>query len=72
MLIAGPCAIESREQAFKIAEFIKSQGATAFRGGCWKGQNRPIVNGKPEYKGLGIQGVRILKDIQTELGIPCV
>lgn len=72
MLIAGPCAIESREQAFEIAEFVKFQGATIFRGGCWKGQNRPIVNGKSAYWGLGLIGIEILYEIQKELEIPCI
>lgn len=72
MLIAGPCAIESREQAFTIAEFVKSNGATCFRGGAFKGQNRPIVNGEPEYTGLGHQALEILSDIQDIVKIPCV
>ena len=41
MLIAGPCAIESKKQAFKIAKFVKDNGATHFRGGAYKGQNNP-------------------------------
>lgn len=72
MLIAGPCAIESREQALKIAEFVKSCGATHFRGGLWKGQNRPIVNGKPEYVGMGQEGIGILTEIRDKLDMPCV
>jgi len=48
------------------------QGATHFRGGCWKGQNRPIVGGKPAYWGLGKKGVKILSSIQSKLKIPCV
>lgn len=72
MLIAGPCGLESREQAFKIAEFVKFYGATHFRGGCWKGQNKPIVNGKPEYLGIGDEGLKILAAIQDKLKMPCV
>jgi 3-deoxy-7-phosphoheptulonate synthase len=72
MLIGGPCGVESRRQAFKIARFVKGMGATHFRAGCWKGQNYPVVNGKPEYKGLGLEGVKILTSIQRELKIPCV
>lgn len=72
MLIAGPCSLENKEQAFKIAKFVKACGATAFRGGAFKGQNRPIVNGKPEYVGLGRDGVTILQLIQDKLKIPCV
>lgn len=72
MLIAGPCAIESRDLALRIAGFVKAHGATIFRGGCWKGQNRPIVDGKPAYWGLGIEGINILSHIQNKLNIPCV
>lgn len=72
MLIAGPCALESREQAVKIARFVKSCGATHFRAGCWKGQNYPIVDGKPAYMGMGYEGVNILSDIQAIVSIPCV
>ncbi len=72
MFIAGPCGIESSEQAFKIAEFVKSKGATVFRAGCYKGMNRPVVDGKPEYLGMGDKGVEILSDIQYTLDIPCL
>lgn len=72
MLVAGPCGIESKEQAEKIARFVKFHGATIFRGGAYKGQNHPIINGKPEYRGLGCEGVRILRDIQKDLSIPTV
>ena len=72
MLIAGPCAVESKEQAFKIAKFVKENGATHFRGGAYKGQNRPFVNGKPEFRGLGPRGVEILGEVQKSLGLPCV
>lgn len=72
MLIAGPCAIESRKQAFRIAKFVRENGATCFRGGAFKGQNRPIVNGVPEYVGLGKEALDILQEIQDKLHMPCV
>jgi len=72
MLIIGPCSIESKSQAFRIAEFVQRQGATHFRGGAFKGQNRPIVNGKPEYLGLGEEGVKILAQVQDEFKFPCI
>ncbi len=72
MLISGPCSVESKDQAFKIAKFVKEQGATIFRAGAWKGQNRPIVNGKPAFWGLGNKAVDILAEIQHKIGIPCV
>jgi len=72
VLIAGPCAIQSRLHAFEIAEFVKAMGATHFRAGCYKGQNRPFPGGKPEYLGMGDGGVKVLSEIQQELEIPCV
>lgn len=69
MLFGGPCGIESKEQAFRIAEFVQSCGTNLFRCGAYKGQNRPVVNGNPEYLGLGDKGVKILSDIQKKLGM---
>ncbi|KKK70357.1 hypothetical protein LCGC14_2924800, partial [marine sediment metagenome] len=51
---------------------VKECGADIVRFGCYKGQNYPVVNGKPEYLGLGDEGVKILGKIQNELNIPCV
>ena len=72
ILAAGPCGITDREQAFKIAEFVQKEGATHFRGGAFKGQNRPIVNGKPEYLGLGEEALKILSEVQDKLNFPCI
>ena len=72
MLVAGPCAIESEKQAVRIARFVKKCGATVFRGGCWKGQNRPYINGKSCFWGLGGEALEILAHIQVRYGIPCV
>ncbi len=69
ILIAGPCAIESKEQAYEIAGFVKKYGATIFRAGAYKGQNRPVVDGKPEYLGMGDKGVEILAGLQIDLDI---
>jgi len=71
LVIAGPCGIESREQAFNIAKFVKDNGANVFRGGAFKGQNHPFVNFKPEYLGLGEEALKILSEIQDMLKIPC-
>lgn len=72
ILAAGPCAVESQKQAFRIATYVRKHGATIFRAGCWKGQNRPIVKGKPAYWGMGTEGAFILNQIQLKLDIPCV
>jgi 3-deoxy-7-phosphoheptulonate synthase len=73
VLIAGPCAIESKEQAIRIAEFVKECGATIFRGGCWKGQNYPVVNGKLAYWGLGDEAARLMfTEIKCMVGMKIV
>jgi len=71
ILVAGPCAIQSEAQAFEVARYVLSKGCTIFRGGAYKGQNRPIVNGVREYLGLGDKAVKILAKIQDMLNIPC-
>lgn len=67
MLFAGPCGIENRKQIFKIAKFVKSCGTNLLRAGAYKGQNRPFVNGKPEYVGMGDKGVKLLAEVQEKL-----
>ena len=47
-IIAGPCAIEDREQAFAVAEAVKQSGARFFRGGVWKPRTSPYT-----FQGLG-------------------
>src|SRR2546425_7353251 len=42
-IIAGPCAIENREQAFAVAEAVKESGARFFRGGGWKTRTSPYT-----------------------------
>src|SRR5258708_40204071 len=42
-IIAGPCAIESREQAFAVAEALQWSGARFFRGAVWKPRSSPYA-----------------------------
>lgn len=62
-VIAGPCAVESREQIKEIAGFLKSCGMNWIKGGSWK----PLTWGpkyrKPYQKYLGQEGMDILWDI---------
>ncbi len=51
-VIAGPCSIESREQAFTIAERIAKGGARFFRGGAYKPRTSPYA-----FQGMGEDGV---------------
>jgi 3-deoxy-7-phosphoheptulonate synthase len=58
-IIAGPCAIESREQAFAVAEAVQKSGARFFRGGVWKPRTSPYA-----FQGLGEKGWEIITEIR--------
>src|SRR3989441_9719602 len=66
-IIAGPCAIESRAQAFAIAETVRRSGARFFRGGAYKPRTSPYA-----FQGLGEEGLRILADIREAYGLKIV
>ncbi|MGH9787179.1 MAG: 3-deoxy-7-phosphoheptulonate synthase, partial [Candidatus Acidiferrales bacterium] len=63
----GPCAIESREQAFAIAERVRAAGARLFRGGAYKPRTSPY-----SFQGLGEQGLKILAEVRAEFGLKIV
>ncbi len=66
-VIAGPCAVESREQAFRAAERVSRAGARFFRGGAYKPRTSPYA-----FQGLGEEGLRILGEIRERLGLAIV
>lgn len=66
-IIAGPCAIESEEQAVTIARHVKRAGAHIFRGGAFKPRTSPYA-----FQGLGEEGLRILAKVREETGMPVV
>jgi len=66
-IIAGPCAIESRDQAFRIAEAVRRSGARFFRGGAYKPRTSPYA-----FQGLGEEGLKILADIRDAYGLKIV
>jgi 3-deoxy-7-phosphoheptulonate synthase len=66
-LIAGPCAIESRTQAFAIAETVRRSGARFFRGGAFKPRTSPYA-----FQGLGEEGLRILAEVREVYGLKIV
>jgi 3-deoxy-7-phosphoheptulonate synthase len=66
-IIAGPCAIESREQAFAIAEQVAASGAQFFRGGAYKPRTSPYA-----FQGLGIEALRIMAEIRDRFGLRIV
>jgi 3-deoxy-7-phosphoheptulonate synthase len=66
-VIAGPCAIESREQAFAVAEIVAKSGARFFRGGAFKPRTSPY-----EFPGLGEQGLQIMAEVREKFGLRIV
>jgi len=66
-LIAGPCAIESRDQAFAIARHVREAGGKLLRGGAYKPRTSPY-----SFQGLGLPGLEILRDIRKEIGLGIV
>src|ERR1044071_5556612 len=66
-IIAGPCAIESRAQAFAIAEAVRRSGARFFRGGAFKPRTSPYA-----FQGLGEEGLKILAEVRETYGLKIV
>jgi 3-deoxy-7-phosphoheptulonate synthase len=66
-IIAGPCAIESHEQAFAVAERVCRAGAQFFRGGAYKPRTSPYT-----FQGLGEEALRIMAEIRDRFGMKIV
>ncbi|MFC1494962.1 3-deoxy-7-phosphoheptulonate synthase [Thermodesulfobacteriota bacterium] len=66
-MIAGPCAVESEDQALTIARSVKAAGANMFRGGAFKPRTSPY-----SFQGLGKEGLDILEKVREETGLPVV
>jgi len=66
-IIAGPCAIESREQAFAVAENVHRAGAQFFRGGAYKPRTSPY-----SFQGLAEDGLRIMAEIREQFGLKII
>jgi 3-deoxy-7-phosphoheptulonate synthase len=64
IVMAGPCAIESREQAFTIAEKVHAAGAQFFRGGAYKPRTSPY-----SFQGLGEEGLQIMAEVRDQFGM---
>jgi len=63
-IVAGPCSIESREQAFAIAEQVAAAGAQFFRGGAYKPRTSPYA-----FQGLGVEALKIMSEIREKFGL---
>jgi 3-deoxy-7-phosphoheptulonate synthase len=66
-IIAGPCAIESREQAFAVAERVARAGAQFFRGGAYKPRTSPY-----SFQGMGEAGLKIMAEIRDRFGMKII
>lgn len=67
VVIAGPCAVESRNQALAIAREVRRYGAVLFRGGAFKPRTSPYA-----FQGLGEDGLKILAEVRETYGMPVV
>jgi 3-deoxy-7-phosphoheptulonate synthase len=66
-MIAGPCSIESPDQAFAIAEQVAASGAQFFRGGAYKPRTSPYA-----FQGLGLDALKIMSEIREKFGLRIV
>lgn len=67
IIIAGPCAIESRDQIMQIAERAKENGADILRGGAFKPRTSPY-----SFQGLGPEGIDLLLEAKRRYSIPVI
>jgi 3-deoxy-7-phosphoheptulonate synthase len=66
-MIAGPCAVETREQIFAIAEAVKAAGGAFLRGGAFKPRSSPY-----SFQGLGIPGLELMREAASANGLAIV
>lgn len=67
VVMAGPCAVESREQCLTIGETVAASGAKLFRGGAYKPRTSPY-----SFQGLGEDGLKILAEVRDKYGLKIV
>jgi 3-deoxy-7-phosphoheptulonate synthase len=67
VVIAGPCAVESREQILTAARYVRDAGARMLRGGAFKPRTSPY-----SFQGLGVEGLELLAEARAETGLPVV
>ena len=62
-IVAGPCAVETEEQCFAIAQQLQPTGIHLFRGGAYKPRTSPY-----SFQGLGLHGLQILANVRKHFG----
>jgi 3-deoxy-7-phosphoheptulonate synthase len=63
-VMAGPCAVENREQIFETARRVKAAGASFLRGGAFKPRSSPYA-----FQGLGIPGLQLMREAADAHGL---
>jgi 3-deoxy-7-phosphoheptulonate synthase len=66
-IVGGPCAVEDEETLLATAQAVKSAGADLLRGGAYKPRTSPY-----SFRGLGVEGLRLLRETSRETGLPTV
>ena len=64
LMIAGPCAIESREQIEQSCQMLKQQGIRVLRAGCYKPRTSPYT-----FRGLGEDGLKLLAEMREKYNL---
>jgi 3-deoxy-7-phosphoheptulonate synthase len=67
VVMAGPCAVESREQLMETARAVKAAGAQFLRGGAFKPRTSPYT-----FQGMGLHGLELLEEARAETGLAVV
>jgi 3-deoxy-7-phosphoheptulonate synthase len=67
VIIAGPCAVENREQLLTTARAVKQAGAQILRGGAFKPRTSPY-----QFQGLGVEGLAFLAEARELTGLPVI
>ncbi|HSJ00232.1 MAG TPA: bifunctional 3-deoxy-7-phosphoheptulonate synthase/chorismate mutase [Patescibacteria group bacterium] len=67
VVMAGPCAVESREQLLETARCVGREGARILRGGAWKPRTSPY-----SFQGLGVPALKLLAEARDVTGLPII
>lgn len=67
VVMAGPCAIESKQQIHDIAKHVSQSGATVLRGGAFKPRTSPY-----DFQGLGEKGLQYMREAADKFGLLCI
>lgn len=67
VIMAGPCAVENREQLLITAQAVKAAGAHILRGGAFKPRTSPY-----QFQGLGVEGLEMLAEARELTGLPVI